>query len=311
MSWLLWRQHRKQGAFTLGVLAVFGVLLWVTGVNMAHTYHVALSNCTVSNTCGDLQLFDNLRALFNLVNVTVLAPALIGVFWGATIVGRELDTGTNRLVWTQSVTRRQWLRSKIALLLISSLAVGAALAGLVTWWSGTTNSLNHNRFEGIQFDIQGVSPIGYTLFAATLGLACGVLWRRTLPAIATTLGVFFAVRLVVEGYLRPRYMTPVTTALPLGAGKGGPVGVWVLGSTVQLHGQAISGGKIQLPQGCAAARTRAESTACLAKSGYMEVTKFQPAGRYWNFQLIELAIFVGLAVLMTAVAVVALNRQDA
>jgi hypothetical protein len=311
MSWLLWRQHRRQGGFTLGVLAVFGVLLWVTGVSMAHTYHVALSNCAASDSCDNLQLFDGMGALFNLVNFTVLAPALIGVFWGATIVGRELDTGTNRLVWTQSVTRRQWLRSKVALLLISSVGVGAALAGVVTWWSGTTNSLNHDRFGGLKFDIQGVSPIGYTLFAATLGLASGVLWRRTLPAIATTVGGFFAVRLIVESYLRPHYMTPVTATLPLGTGKGGALGSWVLGSSIQLHGQAIAGGKIQLPQGCAAVKTRAESAACLAKSGYMEVTKYQPAGRYWNFQLIELAIFLVLAAVLTAVAVVALKRQDA
>jgi ABC-type transport system involved in multi-copper enzyme maturation permease subunit len=311
MSWLLWRQHRRQGGFTLGALGVFGVLLWITGVSMAHTYHVALSNCAVTDTCNDLQLFQGWGALFNLVNFTVVAPVLIGVFWGATAVGRELDTGTNRLVWTQSVTRRQWLRSKIVLLLISSAAVGAALAGLVTWWSGTNNSLHQNRFDGLPFDIQGVSPIGYTLFAATLGLACGVLWRRTLPAIATTLGVFFVVRLVVESYVRPHYMTPVTTTVPLGANRGGPAGAWIMSNVIQLHGQSIGGGRIQLPQGCAALQTRADSAACLAKAGYLQVTKYQPAGRYWNFQLIELAIFLVLAAVLTVVAVVALKRQDA
>jgi hypothetical protein len=31
-------------------------------------------------------------------------PALIGLFWGAPLVARELEAGTHRLVWTQSVT---------------------------------------------------------------------------------------------------------------------------------------------------------------------------------------------------------------
>jgi ABC-type multidrug transport system ATPase subunit len=32
-------------------------------------------------------------------------PVLIGMFWGAPLVARELETGTFRLAWTQSVTR--------------------------------------------------------------------------------------------------------------------------------------------------------------------------------------------------------------
>lgn len=311
MSWLLWRQHRRQGGFALGVLAAFGVLLWITGVDMAHTYRAALADCTASRTCGELQLFQGWGPLFNLVNFTALVPVLVGVFWGATVVGRELEAGTNRLVWTQSVTRSQWLRSKIALLLISSTAVGAAVAALVTWWSRTSNSLHQNRFDGLPFDIQGVAPIGYTLFAAALGLACGVLWRRTLPAIATTLGVFFVVRLVVESWVRPHYRTPVTSLGALGSGHVGTPGSWVLSTAIQVHGRTLAGGRITLPEACAGAATRQASADCLTKAGYAEVTNYQPAGRYWTFQLTELAIFLVLAAVLAVVAVVALKRQDA
>ena len=34
---------------------------------------------------------------------------MIGAFWGAPMVARELETGTHRLVWNQSVTRTRWL----------------------------------------------------------------------------------------------------------------------------------------------------------------------------------------------------------
>ena len=43
-----------------------------------------------------------------------LAPALIGIFWGAPLIARELETGTYRLAWNQSVTRARWIAVKLA-----------------------------------------------------------------------------------------------------------------------------------------------------------------------------------------------------
>jgi len=40
--------------------------------------------------------------------LVVAVPGLIGIFWGAPLVARELETGTYRLAWTQSVTRKRW-----------------------------------------------------------------------------------------------------------------------------------------------------------------------------------------------------------
>jgi hypothetical protein len=310
MTWLLWRQHRRQGAVTLGVLGALAVLLWITGLSMAHTYRTALSVCRANDTCGELNLFQGDGAIIDLVNATVLIPVLIGVFWGATIVGRELDTGTNRLVWTQSVTRRAWMRSKVLLLLASSAAVGALVAALVTWWSGTPNAYHQNRFQGLQFDTQGVMPIAYALFAAALGLAAGVLWRRTLPAIATTAAGFFAVRLLVEVYLRPHFRAPVTVSVPLGTDQGGPPGAWVLSSYPTLNGHPFSGA-LKISADCSGSTNRQDTFSCLARLGYRDVTTYQPAGRYWSFQLTEAAIFLVLAVILTSVAVIALKRQDA
>jgi len=39
-------------------------------------------------------------------------PALLGIFWGAPLIARELETGTCRLAWNQSVTRTRWLTVK-------------------------------------------------------------------------------------------------------------------------------------------------------------------------------------------------------
>jgi hypothetical protein len=47
-----------------------------------------------------------------------------------------------------------------------------------------------------QFDIQGIAPIAYPVFAVVLGIAVGSMIRRVLPARAMTLAAFTAVRIV-------------------------------------------------------------------------------------------------------------------
>jgi hypothetical protein len=56
---------------------------------------------------------------------------------------------------------------------------------------------------------------GAPLFAVALGIAVGALLRRTLPALAITLGVFATLGLVIESYIRPHYMTALTTTFNL------------------------------------------------------------------------------------------------
>jgi hypothetical protein len=137
-----------------------------------------------------------------------------------------------------------------------------------------------------------------------------VLWRRTLPAIATTAGGYFVVRLVIENFARAHYQAAVLTSGPVtGQRGGGPVGGWILDQGLMLNAHAVNG-PVRLPVGCAQADRKA-SFDCLTKLGYSEFTRYQPAGRYWTFQWIEAGIFTGLAVLLVGLAVFALRRQDA
>jgi hypothetical protein len=305
MTWLLWRQHRLQAAFATLLLAALGILLAITGLSMAHEYHVALDGCArPRSACDGLSLFQNDGLVVNLVNLTVAVPLLIGVFWGATSVGREYESGTTVLAWTQSVPRRRWLRDKVLTVLISSVLAGVLLSGMVTWWSGTLNTVRHNRFEPLQFDLQGLMPVVYTLFAAGLGLFAGVLWRRVVPAIATTVGGFVVVRLAVEQWARPHFAAPVTTD------GGAPSGAWGVRSDL-MHFSTVVTGPIRVPDGCVNLEVRGPADACMARYGYHATSTYQPASRYWTFQWIETGIFVGITALLVTAAVVLVLRRDA
>ena len=152
-------------------------------------------------------LFNGDGAIIDLVNFTVVIPLLIGQFWGAPLLAREIEEGTHKLVWTQSVTRRRWLASNTSALLGAAMAVGGVLAVAVTWWSRTFDLSQQDRFT--KFDIQGFVPIAYAICGAALGLAAGIVIRRTLPALAATLAIMVGLRIVVASYLRPHYHAPL------------------------------------------------------------------------------------------------------
>jgi hypothetical protein len=312
MSWLLWRQHRGQ-ALVVGIaLGIFAVLTLVTGVHMANTYEDALRRCSNGTACDFTgNLFNGDGAIIDLERLTLALPVLLGGFFGATLIARETESATNVLVWTQTVTRRRWLVSKVVTILLATALISGAVSALVTWWSGTLNSLDGNRFQGAQFDTQNLVPVAFALFAVALGLAAGALLRRTLPALAATIGVFVAVRLAVGVYLRPHFGKLVTLSLPLAKESRLASGSWTVSSDlVDRAGRSISG-PVRAPASCGSVATRAAADRCLARSGFHQVVKYHPASQYWHFQLTESAIFAGLAVVLVAVALFVTLRRDA
>ncbi len=101
---LAWRQFRAEGSIGLGVLVVVAVVLAATGPHLMDVYRSTPHQVLTT----DPRLQNALAAL------VLIVPALVGVFFGAPLVARELEAGTYRLAWTQSVTRVRWLAVKLA-----------------------------------------------------------------------------------------------------------------------------------------------------------------------------------------------------
>ncbi len=318
MTWLVWRQHRTDALFALGALAVFVLVAALTGVHMAGTYHAALHSCAATGSCDSVgdHLFSGDGAIIDLINLTVIVPVLIGVFWGAPLLAREVEQGTHKLIWTQTVTRRRWLAGNVVAILAAATFIGVALTVTVTWWSRTFDLIGHNRFQPGHFDVQGIVPVAYALFGATLGLAAGALLRRTLAALAATVGVMVALRVIVVNYVRPHYVTAVTKLVSLTAASSG-----VDGSSWPLHTHIVDSKGINvtdngnlvaaMPNACrrliGPGRVGVES--CLDRYGYRMQIMYQPANRFWTFQVIESGIFVALAVVLVGAAFVLVQRD--
>ena len=338
MSWVVWRQHRAQAAIAAALLAAFAALILVTGVQVASQWHSALAACSASRSCGNLSgtLFLGSHAIGFLVIMTLGVPAVLGMLLGAPLLAHEFETGTSQYAWTQTVTRRRWLVARSGWLLLAAAAVGGVVSGLVTWWSGPDNALQADAFKPGRFDIMGIVPVGYAVFAVALGIAAGALLRRTLPAIGITLAGFIAVRLVIFSGLRAHFLAPVTTYFPLGGGFTPAGSAWQLATGfVGANGQPISipqstNGPVlgvglaglpvsALPAQCQAAAGNGPFTpatyhavlSCAQAQHIQGYVSYQPASRYWAFQGIETGIFVLLAATLLAITFAVITRRDA
>jgi hypothetical protein len=233
MIWVAWRQFRTQAIVTFGLLAAFAALVIVTGLHVRDAYTPsAIAGCTTGGgSCPALDGFE--RPLSDIFQLALVAlPALLGMFWGAPLVARELESGTFRLAWTQSVTRRRWLLVKVAVVGVAVLAVAGLASWLVSWWLSPVDAVALNRFQPAAFMARGIVAIGYAGFAFALGVAVGALMRRTLPAMAATLFGFVAARIVLTFWVRPHLLSATQALTPVTAGKG--VAFTVIGSELSI-----------------------------------------------------------------------------
>src|SRR5262249_295578 len=138
-----------------------------------------------------------------------LLPGLIGIALAAPVL-IDLESGTFRLAWTQSITRGRWIANRLTLAVVTALAAGGILSLLCKWYRAPLDRV-YGRLDGpSSYLLQGTVPLSYVLFALALTLAVGVIWRRTAPAMIASFVGFVAIRLFDDGWLRQRFLTPVS-----------------------------------------------------------------------------------------------------
>jgi hypothetical protein len=303
MIWLTWRQFRTQAVVIFGALAVVAVPAVITGLQTRHW----VATCATAGAClGGTAPAGAYMARFGwlqlLLGGGLLAlPAITGMFGAAPLVAREYDTGTFRLVWTQSVGRIRWLTVKIAVVGTASVLAAGLLSWLTTWWFQPADQVQHHKFVDSTFGIRDVVPLGYAAFAFAVGLTAGLLIRKVLPAMATTLGVFVVARMTVQMFVRSHYATALTQTLPMTEssgdvpgqlGAGLPTGSWV----VSMQIIEPSGQPLNHPLQLGPAAPCSATGTCLR--GYTQRLLYQPGSRYWPFQWTETGLFTLVALLL-------------
>lgn len=337
MTWLTWRQTRTQTtAFAAVVLALAGVLLETAG----HLHDIAGTASTYNLMSG----FEH-QVFYAGVVVLAVAPALLGAFWGAPLVAREIENGTHQLAWSQSVTRGRWLAVRLGGVVLSVAVLVGVASWLVTWWAGPIDGAQSRqrgalplRLTPVTFGMRGVVPVGYAVLAVCVGVVLGLLLKRTLPAMALTVAVMVFVQIALPHWVRPHLAPQVTSVVAIsrdnldGISANGPdtraylivrpvhKGDWV------LRNQTLdpSGRPVALPswtRSCFAPPVSGDKRveapgddvlgpcfARLSAEGYRQRVVYQPVGRFWRLQWTETALVLALAGLLALLSSRLLRR---
>jgi hypothetical protein len=351
-----WVQARVQTLMVTGLLAAMAAVLAISGPHLVHLYDTTVSGCSARGDCSTAinEYLRNDSTLRNWLDILVGAgPGILGIFWGAPMVARELEAGTFRLAWTQSVTRTRWLAVRLGVVSVASMAAAGLLSLIVGWWASPLDRAHANIFN--TFDERDIVPIGFALFGFVLGVAAGVIIRRTLPAMAATLVAFVGARLAVTKWVRPdlisplHKVTPITASSVVGYGTTSIFGTssiqlgppnmpnaWVYSTRLVdqsghsltasylksacpavVNRPAASGGGPGLGIGSSSHRTQAPAAAqeALHQCGatvatvFHEVVTYQPGSRYWDFQWLELGVYVAGALVLAGLSIWWVRRR--
>jgi hypothetical protein len=292
MIWVSWRQHRGQAVSCLALLAALAVYAIILGTSMRTAFgndvpapclaHSQGLSCPNGITTFRNEFGSEVNIAF--WSVALIVPGLIGVLVGGSLIARELEYGTWRLAWSQTVPRARWLTVKLAMVTGGLIVLGAAMTAVITWYRAPmdriTGHLQHNAF-----DFEGLVLTAYILCAFGFAVLAGLLIRRSIPAMVAAFVPWLAIRLVIEFVFRDHYMAPLTMTIPAIC-RQGSCGDGI-GFTPQATGRI--GDLILNMQG--------------------NVVTYQPADRFWIFQSIEAGIFVALTAAALGTTIWLLHRR--
>lgn len=328
MIWVAWRQQRVQILVSVGLVALVAVALVIVRFAVASDLAaLGIAGCWQTAESCYAEELEEVIARYRPINASyeflgMVLPALLGVFTGAAMFAREIEQGTHIYSLTQSVSRTRWWTTKA---LVGGLPVVAAMTGLglLAGWARAPIDWIPGRMFSPRFEIEGLTPGAYTLFAVSVGAVLGLWLRHTLAAMAVTLALYAA---MIAGLaitpLRIHYAPPVRHAEELVSNPSYPLGDGVLidSGYVNRDGERVESAYYE----CFAreARRRAQvidgpeidgrelGARCLSESGAVTyVLVYHPSDRYWRFQATEAGVVGALSLGALSSAALAVRRR--
>ncbi|MEV2210396.1 ABC transporter permease subunit [Streptomyces sp. NPDC050997] len=220
-AWLVWRQHRA-AFWTLIALTLLCVVVMVFLRGQVVDYLDAQPRKS-GGLPPDFEQYTSRLSSFG--GYLGYVPLLTGVLLGAPLIAGDLESGTAKLVTSQSVSRLRWLTTKLAMPAALIALSTAILAAVFDWWwspvKGRADTLEWT--SGVFFDVTWVMPVAYALLTFAVGVAFGMVLRRTLVSMVVTLGIVVAIGVVWDRFrLSLGHIMSVSTDKGVGPGAARP-----------------------------------------------------------------------------------------
>lgn len=322
MTWLTLRLQRNELILLVLLAACIGAVLLTTYPEVDTYISLSTGGCPVPFVevrqgeesfrycpAETSRLFGNVVAA---VPALTVLPVVVAILAALPVV-MELAGRTYRLAWTQSQPRSVWATRRLLVTLTAAIVLSALAGGVMSWWADDFDryfaSWAHNWY-----DLRGVLPVGYVIFAIGLVLAIGTVVRQVIVTLVLTAVAYFLVRVPFAEAIRSHLVPSVITIEPGAPGMSvyNDPTRWSLGSTLlDPAGQRVDyqTSYDQLIDLCPstmrvtnAAEAEVQSdrySSCLASYGYATRLEYHPQSHYWPLQFAEAGIFaaIGLALI--------------
>ncbi|QMU18483.1 hypothetical protein H3L99_16880 [Streptomyces pristinaespiralis] len=232
----------------------------------------------------------------------MLLPLLVAAVVAGPVIGRELESGTYKLAWSQSLPPVRWFTAKIA---VPAAAVAVTTMGLTVLfrvlWGPVTWDYRLSWYERQVFLASGPTLLAYGLLAVAVGALAGLLVRRTLVAMSVA-GLATGTVMVVMAALWGR-LWPSVTVERQNTDPGVRYDDFVLD-----RGLLTSTGE-RLPESLC---FEPGYEACLARHDVTGVLQeHHPFSHLWPLQLVETGIVLALAAAAVYAALRIFRRRHA
>jgi hypothetical protein len=163
------------------------------------------------------------------------------------------------------------------------------------------------------FSLNPLPFAGWVTLSFSLGLLLGAAIRRTVPAMAATLGCYAVLLTTTSLWWRRAYLPPLLRALPhtpihSGGGYGYDVGF----SRGSGPGPYVLGTRLGWPDGRPLNASQLNHPGAWFREHHIAVwMTYQPSNRYSTFQFIEFGWLVALSALLVGLTVVLISRRAA
>ncbi|MGH3290193.1 MAG: hypothetical protein ACRDP7_00125 [Trebonia sp.] len=295
MIWVTWRQHRAQAITCLIVFCAVAVFAISVGTWMRTTFNGdGIQACLArSGGAGCPAVITSFLNQFNrgvsqITSIPLVAiPGLLGIVVGAPLLGGELERGTWRLAWTQTVPRARWLAAKLGLVTGGLIIFGVTVTALMTWFHAPLDQVT-SRLQAAPSSPEGLTFTASLLCAFGLAVLAGLLLRNVIGAMVAAYIAWEVPATIVTLLNGPIHiLPPATMRIPCRAGCPGAGLASVPPVTGHLGDFVLS----------------------VARHGGDLVVTYLPASQFWPLQFIEGGVFLAIAAATLGTAIWLLHKR--